>query len=71
VVGAVGGGAPVAGRARSTWRRLVSSALVVMASALALAAVTPDASGILAWTGAAVDASLAPWPPRSFWSARC
>ncbi len=46
--------------ARSTWRRLVSSALIVLASALALAAVTPDASGILAWTGAAVDASLAP-----------
>lgn len=46
--------------ARSTWRRIVSSALVVMASALALAAVTPDASGVLAWTGAAVDSSLAP-----------
>ncbi|RKS93016.1 lysylphosphatidylglycerol synthetase-like protein (DUF2156 family) [Microbacterium sp. AG790] len=46
--------------ARSTWRRTVSSALLVMASALALAAVTPDANGVLAWTGAAVDPAVAP-----------
>ena len=45
---------------RSTWRRIVPSALVVMASALALAAVTPEASGLLAWTGAAVDPAIAP-----------
>lgn len=45
---------------RSTWRRVVSSALVVMASALALVAVTPHASGVLAWTGSAVDPAFAP-----------
>lgn len=45
---------------RGTWRRVVASALVVMASALALASVTPEASGVLAWTGAAVDPAVAP-----------
>jgi len=42
------------------WRSVLASALAVVASALALAAVTPNATGVLAWTGAVVDPAFAP-----------
>ncbi|RDV44897.1 hypothetical protein DOE76_09125 [Leifsonia sp. ku-ls] len=46
------------GRAR--WRSVLASSLVIVASALALASVTPNATGVLAWTGAVVDPTFAP-----------
>ncbi|WP_223848823.1 MULTISPECIES: bifunctional lysylphosphatidylglycerol flippase/synthetase MprF [Microbacterium] len=50
--------APWPAATRSTWRRLMASAVVVVASALVTLA--PDASGVLARTGAAVDPAVAP-----------
>lgn len=40
---------------RTRWRSVLSAALMVIASALALASVTPHASGVLAATGAVMD----------------
>lgn len=40
---------------RAQWRGVLASALLVIASALATASVTPSATGVLAWAGAIVD----------------
>lgn len=45
---------------RGRWRSILASSLVVVASAVALASVTPNATGVLAWTGAVVDPAFAP-----------
>ncbi|MDR2321585.1 MAG: DUF2156 domain-containing protein [Microbacterium sp.] len=45
---------------QTRWRSALAAVLVVVASALALGSVVPNATGVLAWTGAVVDASAAP-----------
>lgn len=42
------------------WRSTLASVLVILASALLLGSVMPNATGPLAWTGSAVDPLLAP-----------
>jgi phosphatidylglycerol lysyltransferase len=40
---------------RARWRGVLASALIVIASALGSASVTPSATGVLAWAGSIVD----------------
>jgi lysylphosphatidylglycerol synthetase-like protein (DUF2156 family) len=40
---------------RGKWRGVLASALIVIAAALATASVTPNATGLLAWTASIVD----------------
>jgi lysylphosphatidylglycerol synthetase-like protein (DUF2156 family) len=40
---------------RSPWRGVLASSLIVIGVALATASVTPNATGILAWTGSTLD----------------
>lgn len=45
---------------QTRWRSVLASVLVVVASALALGTVMPNATGVLAWTGAVFDPVVAP-----------
>ncbi|WP_258133310.1 bifunctional lysylphosphatidylglycerol flippase/synthetase MprF [Microbacterium sp. MYb64] len=45
---------------QTRWRSVLASILVIVASALALGSVSPNATGVLAWTGAAIDPIAAP-----------
>ncbi|SDL69319.1 bifunctional lysylphosphatidylglycerol flippase/synthetase MprF [Microbacterium azadirachtae] len=45
---------------QTRWRSAVASALVVIASGLALGSVVPNATGVLAWAGAVIDPIAAP-----------
>lgn len=45
---------------QARWRGALASVLVVLASALVLVVIMPNATGILAWVGAAVDPVWAP-----------
>jgi lysylphosphatidylglycerol synthetase-like protein (DUF2156 family) len=45
--------------ASTRWRSVLAAALVVIATALATASATPNATGILAWTGSAIDPAAA------------
>ncbi|GAA2055212.1 bifunctional lysylphosphatidylglycerol flippase/synthetase MprF [Leifsonia soli] len=62
--GAVGRGALPGGSlrpsGRTQWRNVLASTLAVVACAVATASVTPNATGVLAWAGAAIDPGLAP-----------
>lgn len=44
---------------QARWRGVLASALIVIASALATASVTPNATGVLAWAGSTVDPAFA------------
>ena len=45
---------------QARWRSILASALVIVASALALGSVVPNATGLLSWTGSAIDPIVAP-----------